>query len=888
MDAGRPLLALQRGRGALLSGLRAAHVGELAAELDPLLRGARVREVQALPPRDLLLVLEPRSAAEDGPPVLRLRLSADPDAARLHLQHGRVHAHDGPVGPFFQRLADEIAGATLRRIAQVGGDRIALLELGDAPGGRRRALVAELVGRHANLALLGPGDEVLDVLVPPPPAQHDTARLVAGSPWSPPGGATRAPSRPEPPLREAFPDPPGPPPGRDPERAPLSWRVELALGAAADEHRTARERRRVAARVARKLRRAKSHVAGIERRAQAAEGAEQVRQDGELLKSELGRLRRGMTSARVRDWFTDGAPERVIELDAGRSPRENVERTFERYRKLERAKRTVTEELALARERLAALEELAQAVERPEEDPLALEADAVRGGLLDPAQEADPRKRRQPPPRLPYRTFTAADGSEVRVGRSARDNDALTFRHARGNDVWLHTADVPGSHVVLATQGDREPDPEALLDAATLAVHFSPARGGSVVPVHVARRKQVHKPRGAKPGLVSLSAGRILQVRVQQERLDRLLRSSKAPRTSRASPDRAPPGPPPRTRPRSPPSRPMRSLPLSAALLAVLACLAGCSSDEPPELTTEQKLGLYFENALRYYNLRDLERAYDQVQRGLELDPKNERFLLMLGNIHQLRGTADDILAAEQIFRRHPNQKDYRVKLGLGAALERKGVLQDEASKLIRSGERYTEAPDPEARADELERDARRNWDAAHDAYEAAIAIHAGEIQATNGLIRTSALQGRYDDSIRWGRELIEVLASSTRVRRIELEDADIEPTRESQLREAIRANEEMAVKTYLHIATLQYREGKTLDALGELGKVLELAPELAEVYSRRAQLFFELGEYSQAKDSVERYLKLSAHLPYDDPDVRAAYELRERCNSALADAQGG
>jgi predicted ribosome quality control (RQC) complex YloA/Tae2 family protein len=87
----------------------------------------------------------------------------------------------------------------------------------------------------------------------------------------------------------------------------------------------------------------------------------------------------------------------------------------------------------------------------------------------------------------------------------------------------MHTADSPGSHVVLRVPKGTEPHPEDLIDAAHLAVHFSPQKSASRVRVHVARRKEVHKPRGAKPGLVTLSGGKILDVRVQPARLQRLL-----------------------------------------------------------------------------------------------------------------------------------------------------------------------------------------------------------------------------------------------------------------------------------------------------------------------------------------------------------------------------
>jgi len=494
--------------------LTARHLAELIAELSPLLtsgNGAFVKDV----------------GPEGGPPILRLRLSAHADSARIHLQQGRVRSHEGPIGPFFQGLEKSLVGATLRRIEQVRGDRIVLLEFIDTPSGERRGLLGELTGRHANLVLLGRNDVVEDVLVPPPPRAKHAARLTLGSPWQPPGSGAQAPDQAGDDIAASFAAPAGPPPGRDPERAPLSWRVENALGEQAVELRDDELRKKLQSRTSRKLGRARSLVAGLEQRLSASNKADRVRQDGELLKASLGQLKRGMESVELADWFEDGAPMRKITLDPRRDPRENVEKTFARYKKLERAHASVEHELGLAGEKLAALEALATAAADPEQDPEQLDDEAVARGLLDKRQEADPRKKKAPAPRRPYRVFQSSGGSEIRVGRTAKDNDTLTTRHARGNDLWLHTSEVPGSHVVLVVAKGAEPDPEEILDAAHLAVHFSPVRGTDRAPVHVAKKKHVHKPKGAKAGLVTLSGGRILQVRVQQGRLEALLRSAR-------------------------------------------------------------------------------------------------------------------------------------------------------------------------------------------------------------------------------------------------------------------------------------------------------------------------------------------------------------------------
>ncbi|MCH2107106.1 MAG: NFACT family protein [Planctomycetes bacterium] len=487
--------------------------------------------MEARPPKDAVLALVPGSSGPDVP-ILRVYLSCQPETGRLHLQHDRLQRHTGPEGPFYQRLSAELTGAELRRVQQVRGDRLVLFEFQAEAG--RRALLLELTGRHANMVLLGKGDEVLDVLVPAPKKRQHT-RLVIGQAWSPPPG--RPGDEEAASLEAEFPLPDELPlsvqRGHE-HRAPLSYRVEHALGPRAAALEADTLRRDILRRLERRLSRTSSALKGLNKREEAAAGAERVRQDGELLKAAQGEVPRGAESVELVDYFDEAARPRVISLDPKLSAGENAEKYFTRYKKLLRSSDGIAEERARHEEKAAALSDLIQRLEAGEEDPSELEEEAVRGGLLEVRQEGDERKRKAPAKRLPYKVFTAARGSEVRVGRSARDNDALTFRHAKGNDLWLHTADAPGSHVVLCTQGKGSPDPEELLDAATLAVHFSPLREATRADVHTARVKEVKKPRGAKPGLVTLSGGKTLHVRMQPDRLGRLL--------SREGPAPSPPG----------------------------------------------------------------------------------------------------------------------------------------------------------------------------------------------------------------------------------------------------------------------------------------------------------------------------------------------------------
>lgn len=496
-------------------------MGELVGELAPLFVGLELREVQAAPPRDVLLIF---LEAEHGH-VRRLRLSADPEFARLHLQLGPARRHEGSVDPFFGGLEELLAGATLQVLEQVQGDRIVRL-LFRRDGRPAGGLVLELTGRHATLLALDAGGRIGARLVEPGVGSPAETRLALGAGYALPPGV-RAAATPGPSLAESFPSAP-------PERytgplstlAPLSARVEAALGDGSDQRHLAEERRELTRRLEQRRKASANRITGLEERARATAEAERVRMDGELLLAHLASVPRGAAAIELPDAFTDGAPRRIA-LDPGLNARRNAEKLFARYKKLVRAQEKVPEELALARAELERVEAYLARVATSL--PAQLATEAVAAGLLSPPQTSPAERAKKPEPRLPYLCFVGLRGSEIRVGRSAHDNDTLTFRESNGNDLWLHTDGSPGSHVILRLAGRNEPDPEELLDAAHLAVHFSPRRGTRAADVHVARRKEVHKPRKAPAGLVTLSGGKTLRVRVEEARLARLLDARRTP-----------------------------------------------------------------------------------------------------------------------------------------------------------------------------------------------------------------------------------------------------------------------------------------------------------------------------------------------------------------------
>jgi predicted ribosome quality control (RQC) complex YloA/Tae2 family protein len=261
----------------------------------------------------------------------------------------------------------------------------------------------------------------------------------------------------------------------------------------------------------------------VEKDLARARAAEEERQKALLLLPEQGRVPRGAREVRVPDWSRldeAGRPAEVaLALDPALSAAQNAARWLKRAQRYAAALPRIEARLAEVRGSLAQARELLQRAEA------APDAAALRElELREPTRERGPaRDGRAPAPRrLPFRCFRAQGGARILVGRSARDNDALTFKAARGNDLWLHARGLQGSHVIVPDPGP-SPAGDLLLEAALLAGHFSSARGADQVEVAWTRRKHVRKQKGAPPGAVVYAQEKTLRVRLGGEGLAALL-----------------------------------------------------------------------------------------------------------------------------------------------------------------------------------------------------------------------------------------------------------------------------------------------------------------------------------------------------------------------------
>jgi tetratricopeptide (TPR) repeat protein len=322
-----------------------------------------------------------------------------------------------------------------------------------------------------------------------------------------------------------------------------------------------------------------------------------------------------------------------------------------------------------------------------------------------------------------------------------------------------------------------------------------------------------------------------------------------------------------------------RHLLLAAALLAPLTA---CSSNKPSGEEKQQLVDLHTEMALGYYRMGELERAEGQALKGLELAPKDDMLHLVLAWSLQRKGSTQDVLRAEAIFRKLAKKDDYRAVLGLAQALERKGQAFYDAATQIRSGERETDAPDPEARANELASEGTTTWEESLSRYEETLRLHPDDRDALNGLQRVTALLGRYDESLARSEELIMLTSTESAFWEERLLRPDLSADEEQRFLKLLESGRELQLSSYLQQASVLRELGRHEEELERLTLAHELDPDRPDLIGRRAQVLMGLGRYGEALNDIDAFLKLTPE-GYDHPDTRLAYELRLTCHYFIA-----
>lgn len=238
-----------------------------------------------------------------------------------------------------------------------------------------------------------------------------------------------------------------------------------------------------------------------------AENSENYRLYGELLTANLHLFKTGDERVTVINYY-DGN-EISIPLDNKVSPAKNAQSYFKKYGKSKTAIKEKAVQLEDTESDITYLESIAVYISNAEslEEIEEIRNELVEAGYLRKRKQFGKPAKTKPSPH----SFTTSDGFKVLVGRNNKENDLLTFKTATGRDIWLHVKDIPGSHVILFTEG-REITETAIFEAAAAAAYYSKGKSSENVPVDYVLAKYVKKPSGAKPGMVIFTNNKTVYV----------------------------------------------------------------------------------------------------------------------------------------------------------------------------------------------------------------------------------------------------------------------------------------------------------------------------------------------------------------------------------------
>jgi len=458
----------------------------VVAELSSLLAGARVERVLEGEDRGLYLLV--RNDRKN----FTLLLSPGRSLPRLHLVSAKPQSSADPH-PLVLNLRSRIVGARITSIALLNQDRVA--ELRFARDGDEYRLIFELTGSSTNLFFIDADSRILALYYPVSISEKASRTLLAGAQYVLPEKRTASPSSKTAHLVDEDPSP--------------NKAAEAHYERLAEKQQTEAIRSALRVPVGKALARAERLREALSADLDAVQDPEPYRIKGDLILANLRQLKTGMECADLTAY--DGTRANV-RLDPKRSPARNAELYFKKYKKAKTGRPVILSRLREVEKQVSGLRSLLGEInEAADRDSLL----AVQSGFSDRGYKKGGAgsKRQATAESLPGIRTIAFHGWEILVGRSASGNDLLTTKLARPDDLWLHAEGLPGSHVLVRNPKKTEVPADILIKAAALAALYSKGKAAAKVPVTYTPARFVRKPRGAKPGLVTLSQRKTMMVR---------------------------------------------------------------------------------------------------------------------------------------------------------------------------------------------------------------------------------------------------------------------------------------------------------------------------------------------------------------------------------------
>ena len=251
---------------------------------------------------------------------------------------------------------------------------------------------------------------------------------------------------------------------------------------------------------------------------QECQNRDEFRLKGDLIMSNLYRLEKGMSVAKLENFYDESCPETEIPLDVRLTPAQNAQKYYSEYRKADTADKMLRELIASGEEEERYIDSVFDSLSRASTEG---ELAEIRSELAAEGYIKSQKSKQKQPKALPPIEYRSSDGFKILAGRNNRQNDMLTLKLADRSDIWLHVKNITGSHVIIFCDG-LEPGEDTIAEAALIAAYNSSARAGSTVPVDYTQVKYVKKPSGSKPGMVIYTNQKTLYVTPDSDAVESL------------------------------------------------------------------------------------------------------------------------------------------------------------------------------------------------------------------------------------------------------------------------------------------------------------------------------------------------------------------------------
>ena len=297
----------------------------------------------------------------------------------------------------------------------------------------------------------------------------------------------------------------------------LSYLLDTYYKDKAERDRVKQQASELIRRVENELQKNRHKLKKQEKELLATDNAEEFRQKGELLTTFLHQVPNDQDQVILDNYYTN-QPITIV-LDKALTPNQNAQRYFKRYQKLKEAVKYLTDLIEETKATILYLESVETVLNQAGLEEIAeIREELIQTGFIRRRQREKIQKRKKP------EQYLASDGKTIiYVGRNNLQNEELTFKMARKEELWFHAKDIPGSHVVIS--GNLDPSDEVKTDAAELAAYFSQGRLSNLVQVDMIEVKKLNKPTGGKPGFVTYTGQKTLRVTPDPEKIASMKKS---------------------------------------------------------------------------------------------------------------------------------------------------------------------------------------------------------------------------------------------------------------------------------------------------------------------------------------------------------------------------